>query len=590
MSILDNYKDYRKNKPSYNDWKEERNLQEAKRIAYLRKNGIDPNAQKADIERAKAVLNAVDVMDEFSQSKAEEMEMTVETGNSWLVGISSSIGFGLAVLSTELNKNVKNAVESFQENGLKGTKSPWLLVPAIIASVPVAACIIFGSVNSAKQETKASRLARTEAMNTRLASAKQFAVLNDEQEKQVNEKAKNIEVTDKEIKSQTKVSKGFGVVGAIKTFLNKDKENIQKLNEINEQFKKDEENVNSDQTLTPEQIEEAKKDKQLIQNVVEKIDIASQEYAEDVELATTTIKTAALGTGGALGVITKFILSKAPIKPATSNKIAAILGGGIALLASVWATEVQKNASRVARFKVKQDFLNNPEKLVYVDDEKTKNEEPIETETKKKKGFIENLKEIAKNNKEYKQYQKEHQKEQIQKSKAREEIELTPEQEKRAKQLQHNVFKMFNKVDEKSQTYSESTEALGEIIGGIAEIASMLPGTLFATKSVEKILTTDKFKTKNYIMAVASFVATLLPPILLNALVTKEQKTASKVADMLAIKDLDDYKNFADYTKDETISNQQQEFQSNPTTLSPVVKDILKRRSQNNTQTTNKVG
>ena len=40
-----------------------------------------------------------------------------------------------------------------------------------------------------------------------------------------------------------------------------------------------------------------------------------------------------------------------------------------------------------------------------------------------------------------------------------------------------------------------------------------------------------------------------LPAVVLNAFITKEQKKASRVADMLAIKEMDDYRNFADYNK-----------------------------------------
>ena len=40
-----------------------------------------------------------------------------------------------------------------------------------------------------------------------------------------------------------------------------------------------------------------------------------------------------------------------------------------------------------------------------------------------------------------------------------------------------------------------------------------------------------------------------LPSIAINAYVTKEQKKASRVANMLAINEMQDYRNFADYSK-----------------------------------------
>ncbi len=596
MEIWNNYKDYRKNKPSYSDWKDERDLQEAKRIAYLKKNGIDPKAQKTDIERAKAVLNAVDVMDEYSQTKAENMEFAVQGLTQTATSVSSIVGGGIACLSL-LNKNVMNAVESFLDAKTKNPKlSPHLLVPVALFLAPVVATTIFMSAYSAKQETKASRLGRAEAMKTKLDSVKQFAVLNDEQEKQVNERAKNIDVTDREIKEQNRVNKGLGIINSLKNMRDNDFDNMKNLIEVNKQFEKEEQNVNENQPLTAEQIEEAKKDKQLVQNLVEKIDIASQDYAEDVELATGTLQTVAGASSGALGFLVKFLLSKTKLAASTSNKISAAVGVIALVGIAGWATKIQKNASRVARFKVKQDFLNNPEKLIYVDDEKAKNETAVKVEKQKKKGFFENLKEIVKNNNEYKQYQKQYQKEQIQKSKAREEIEITPEQEKRAKQLQNNVFKMFNKVDEKSQTYSESTEALGESVVGFIGAFAGLPGMFGIIKNVMQIA--DNTATgKTYIKAVISTALAIIPPVLINILVTKEQKSASKVADMMAIKELDDYRNFADYSKDNQTSKTQNKDninQSNKTqtttSANRVVDEILKRRNQNNTQTANLVG
>ena len=153
--------------------------------------------------------------------------------------------------------------------------------------------------------------------------------------------------------------------------------------------------------LTDKEIEEAKKDKQLIQNVVEKIDIASQDYAEDVELATGAITTAAFAGGFLSGFITNKILSKIPGSLQKHSKSISILVGVIlALGSSIYCTKVQKQASRVGRFKVKQDFMNNPEKLLYVDDDKITDEDGTKyLNTNKKPGFFKFICQIFKENK-----------------------------------------------------------------------------------------------------------------------------------------------------------------------------------------------
>ena len=105
MGMVDNYREYRKNKPNYKDWSDERAQKEAKRINYLKKNNITPEQYKTDIERAKTVLHAVDAMDEFSQSRAEEMEMTVQSAQNGVTQLSSLAGFALGGLSLTSKNN-----------------------------------------------------------------------------------------------------------------------------------------------------------------------------------------------------------------------------------------------------------------------------------------------------------------------------------------------------------------------------------------------------------------------------------------------------------------------------------------------------
>lgn len=555
MGIINNYIDYRKNKPFYKEWENKNTQEEAKRINYLKKNNINAANSKEDIERAKTVLGAVDIIDEYSQSRAEEMEMTVQGFKTAAMRLASGASLLFAGLSIALSQKVSNAIINLKQSGGKLKLSPYLLVPVVIAAIPVIATAVITSIFGAKQETKASRLGRAEAINKKLSSENNFAILTDEQKKKVEEYEKNINISKKEAKKLNKVTSGFGVINALKTLIKGDKESEKKLKELQEKAKKDFENVNSDKVLTEEQILEAKKDKQLVQNIVKKIDIASQEYAEDVELATDTFSVLALGTGGAIGGLTKLILSKIKSIPeGKSSLITSIVIAATTLIGAVWAASLQKEASRVGRFKVKQDLLSNPEKLIYVDDEKIKNEPDVDIKQKKKPNFLKFLLQASKDNKKYKKYVKEHNISQLKHSQALEKIELTPEQSKRAKQLQNNVFKMFNKVDEKSQTYAESTEALGEIVANTGGLIPMTLGMLGYAKFINK---------SNFIGAAISLIAGAIPSILLNTFVTKEQIKASKVANMLAVNEMDDYKNFADYS--ENVVSNKDIFKNNET-------------------------
>ena len=123
------------------------------------------------------------------------------------------------------------------------------------------------------------------------------------------------------------------------------------------------------------------------------------------------------------------------------------------------------------------------------------------------------------------------------------------------KNIQHNTFKTFNKIDENSQKYSESIEAIGQSVQFPIETLFSTLGALFGIKYFNKAM--ELFEsgvkgpgaTNNMIKYFAIIFLSVLPSIGINAYITKEQKKASRAADMMSIKDLEDYRNFADYSK-----------------------------------------
>lgn len=545
MEALTNYIDYRKNKPSYKSWKNAQDEKEAKRLAYIEKYGIGEEQKQNDIKRAKAVLNAVDIMDEYSQSRAEETEMLTQPVISTIASISSSIGFGLGCLLM-LNKKTGKILDTIskQKNIEKNTLGMGLATAiGVILSMPA----MFGAyVWGTKKEIEASRIGRHEAMNKDLASIKQFAVLNDEQETKRDEISQTIKIEEKDAKKAIAHVGGLrSLLNSIKNLVAKNKEYEKSKEEFNKKLQNDKAKFDTVE-VSEKDLLEAKKDQQLIANVVEKIDIASQDYAENIELATSTISTLAIGSGGLLGFITNKIVKNINFKNPNIKK-ALPFGIGIAATCalSLIGVKLQKDGSRVARFKVKQDFLNNPEKLYYVDDEKAKNEDGSKHKsTQKVLNIFKFIPQALKDHKEYKQYIKENNIKEKQKRLAQEQIELTPEQEKRAKQLQNNVFKTFNAVDDKSQKYSESTELVGEAALSIVSLFASIIPIATITKSLKNI----NSETPIFKRAGISGIATFIPIVLANVFITKEQKNASRVADMLALKELEDVRNYVDYS------------------------------------------
>ena len=208
-------------------------------------------------------------------------------------------------------------------------------------------------------------------------------------------------------------------------------------------------------------------------------------------------------------------------------------------------------------------MLNNPNTLIYVDKEDFSSMSGVKTPAPAKKPNIFKLFiQLFKDNKEYENYRKTTLINELKYHKAVEKIKLSKEQLDDAKALQMNVFKTFNKVDEKSQTYSENIEAVGEIVKqGVMTFGSLI-AIVFSSLSMSKMLEDKNINDKNLIenlpkiilKAFTPLVLVLLPIILIDVYTTKAQKKASRVADMLALKELEDYRNYANYKDNSQIT------------------------------------
>lgn len=537
MSAFGDYKAYKKYEPAYPGWKYERDLIESKRQEYLRRHpeSIDQN----DIQRGKVLIRAIDVMDEYSQKRAEDMEVATETAVGY--GLDAAIFGGAAVGAVVGNlKPVKNALmkhlgkDKYSKYVGKGLPLGIGALAGMIAAFPMFAW-------AAKAEVAASRRGRFEAMRKDLKNPKGFAVLTEAQIKEAEKKAQNIVINDSK-KSAFSLSNGLKT---IKEMALDSKEYKAHKKQFDLELLEAEKHMNDE--MTPEEILKAKKDQQLLTKLVEKIDIASQDYAENAELATQALVAGTL----AFGTLFNLLLSKAlkAMKVKSEAKISAIsqiAAVTIPVIFSIASAQIQKQASRVGRFKIKQDLMNNPSKLVYVSDENIADLKDVNVIQDRKEGLFKFLTHAWQNNKEYNQYKKTTAKQEEKFYKAIETLELTPEQIKDAQTLQRNTFKTFNKVDEKSQKYSESIEALGQAITLPISLLFTGVGLIIGTKYLTKgAKSNSKLEmATNFSKYLTAILLSILPSIGINAIITKEQKKASRIADMLAINEMSDYRHF----------------------------------------------
>ena len=421
--MFGDYKSYKLYAPQYAEWKSARDLAETKRQTYLKQN---PNEIRTrDIQTSKTILRAIDIMDEYSQKRAEDMEVAAESVVSMGLEVALIIGAGIGFLTTRL-KPFQKLIEKYAKDNKK--------MQNIMAYTAMGIGGIIGSVAAfplyawaAKAEVKASRKGRFEAMRKELNDTKTFAVLTPEQEQEVNKNLKTLGL-QKETKNPFKGIKESWET--IKEMTTDSPEYLRQRMVFEQRLNSDIQHFNEE--LSPEEIENAKKDQQLLTKLVEKIDIASQDYAENAELATSTLITLAVGFGSLFTLGYEKLAQKFKWKQSSIPAGIGLLG---MLGASIMSASIQKQAARVGRFKAKQELVKNPEQLVYVSDEKTGKITDIEVKPQEKLGMFKFLKEAWKNNKEFEKWKETEGAKEKNITKALSNIELSEEQMKEARRL-----------------------------------------------------------------------------------------------------------------------------------------------------------
>ena len=467
----------RKNYSKYDGWEQQQADERAKKEYLARTLDIPKDKLELANKRAETVVRATEMMDARSEDNCQNMEQL--TG---LVSIVPTLGLTFAQepfmswlkkklggqdyieqkkLEKELSRflptkefNEKNAkLKELVKKTRKINKKIDRYVP--IANIGLMLATAIGMIlwSNSKQK-EASRIGRYQAKQNELKGVENFVVYTPEQIEKAKEIAKNIP-DEKDRNSITKMIVELKDVikdkKAYKQWLaQKDPNEIEKLKQVN---------------LSPEQLAKANEDKELIVDAVKEINIKAEEYSENVENSFDTLGTLswliAIPVGMGINKIMKMLK--------TSKKARQILAPAIPILTSLGismtGTLEEKKASRVGRYKARQDLLKNPARLLAYSDDDMKKAENIKA-PKQKQSFFEKLGDsfaflvtYFKDKSEYNKYKKTTQKENEKLQKALKQIETTDSQKAEAKDLQKNVFRAFDEIDEMSQRYSEDVEA-----------------------------------------------------------------------------------------------------------------------------------
>ena len=546
-NIFSYYTKYRDHIAEYNKWNKDANK--------IPKNHQASNlslSQTSLKQKAKAIAEPLILLDSYEHEKAEDSETFFQTLNMELMSVTGaicSIPLAITKFIPFLNKhsdkhNLIKKTASFLEKykstsvNILGKNISAAKIATIFSVIGGAAFYINGMKNSMCSQLGLIRKASFDATQDIVNDPKLYAVLTPEQEAKVNSivdydfKHKNAFV-DK-LKDKVNINSSFQSVGEYKktegNYLQRKKEFFEKQNQTIDK---------KSQNTKPSQ--EAQEDKILFENLLKNVEHDVLEPLRKVETI-SNISYSAMFTGGFLEyLISDKLVDVLGIK----NKL---LGAGIKIgvplltyfILNKNISDIENKAILATKYKHLKNFMDNPE--LY---QKPPNN--------KKENLLSFIKTTLKDMKDYDNFAQN----ELPKIKARmdakRQIELTPEQMKKAKSLQENTSMVINKQREHLYEQSVGIETLSETILGPIDIAATAIGGTIGSKMAKKC---GNKKLSGLFTGLGAIIA-FIPAAIIEAKLTKQQKLSEKIAAMLAIKEIQNPSIFENGSNSISLPNSQ---------------------------------
>ena len=540
MAVISSYKISQIYKNEYSSWLDDKNLNAAKRKEYLRRN---PDAIKDyDLQRVNILLNTVEMMDKSLKENSNKIDIAFETATNLGLGYAAIGGAGLGFLITKL-KPIKKIIEKFAEKTPK-SKNIILMSISIVSGV-LGVLAAYPAYNFlSKIESKIHRKRKFDTIEKELQDPKIFVVLDDEQKKIFN---KNLPELDKALIKNNPNKNIKKEITSLKNIYNETLFYDKEQSKFKDKYK---ENTSLyEKKLSEKDIKNAKKDQVLLTHMMKEINTKSQSYTEKMERISDNLITFSFALGSLFTLGYERLAKKMNLK---SSSLPAGLGVSLLVASTFFANWAQRRAAHVGRFKAIEELKTNPEQLIYISSKKTSSieDEDIKLEKKHRTNTLKFLKDFFKHNKEYKNWKVTPNYTGKDISKAMENIEISPEQIKDGKRLQKNLFKTLYKVDKNSQKYSSEIDVLSESIKYPITLILGTIGSVWGLKHLANLRNANASKeilkhSAKYIGIISLFT---IPTLFVNSYFAKTQKMGARISDMETMKDLEDYRFFADYS------------------------------------------
>lgn len=569
MEALNNLKHIKNNWAPYKSWEQQQKNEEAC-IDVLKK--ISP-ASEQELNYAKnygsTLINAVNIMDQVSINKSENALVSIRAAFSSAALLSGVVGAALGSVFSYFSKSYKNVPKTAAFVGYSITT---------LLSI----CVI--DFLNAHYEKMATRIARFQTRNKELKDVKNFIVYSDAQITQAKQKAQNMDDVD-DITQDSSFKESFN---PIKTFkksiatvkdLKKDYADYKKWHKAFVEEEKNKTQNFKNMEATQEQLEAAQKDRDKILKVIKRLEISSNNYEINTDLGIRTISVIAsmftiaggLTLGWALGRLSKNAAkySKKTAFLDYMSKLSVPAGILSMIFLAGPLVKIAKESARIGRHKEKTELLKDASNFIAFSDSQKNSVKDTASQEPEKKSAINTVAEdfcditkIKKDFEDYNKYKNSQLKEELKLRAALKDIPVTQKQMEDAEKLQKQVFRAFETIDDKSESFVDDTDAAVEsisrtITGTICTAANLLTLKLFGNKIsaftsnkkmpgfMEGLKLTRNLKLKDLaLIFIAPFFVTRLLILGISVVGSEIKKKACKIGVMTAANDLHDPKNF----------------------------------------------
>lgn len=503
----------------------------------------------------KVLINNIDKLDQQSINKSTDAMIAIGTLFTIPTILSPIIGGIGGYLISKSNKKLKNQRKLTSFNG------------AMIGS---GIYFIFREYFRAQLEKMTTRIARFQTRNNELKNSSNFIIHTPEQDLQTKsayDKTPNNEIN---IAKNTNILKTYK--DAFKTFKEM-KKDYKEYTKWKKDFKTKEleclNNINGT-NFSNEELSIAQKSRNNIINTLHKLELASNneeinfQYAIDVVLFITKM------FGVALASLLTFAIPKNSSKTIIPKKLENVLKLTVPLSIPIFAlfttpilTKYQKDSAKLGRYEIKKELLNDENNFITYDDN-TRKQIDLDIQTPQKLNIfnkviqdIKSLKTIPKRLNEMYLDLSLTKKDIVNSST----LNISEKQKQDAELLQKQLFYAFEKIDEKSEGFSDDIDALMHIlkytIGTIVNMGlniysfnllanrlknyngNKMPEFFEGIKLMKKLSQKDLMAIFILPYAIKSILC-----IILDTISAQGRKKANKIGIMTAIKDLENEKVF----------------------------------------------